>query len=706
MQTGRCFNCMNDLSQAAGSKCPVCGFDNADYRQPDHILPGGTLLHDRYYIGRMLGKGGFGITYIGYDMTLCTTVCIKEYFPSGGAMRNTRHSHLVSWEGSEHSAFFKDRREMFVNEARKAARVRDLQSIVSVWDVFDENDTAYIVMQYIKGRTLMEYLRSRQTVLSFQECMSILRPIITDLIQVHKNGLIHRDISPDNIMLKDDGKPILLDLGSAKDITLGTDQSSTLVVKHGFSPPEQYTVSERIGTWTDVYALCATIYFCITGKLVPDALDRMLQEKTPLNIPATVPEDIAETLRSGLALRIEDRIQNAQELLYRLDHAAGSGEAAPGRRPATSKETDVLRKQQTAPIHGQKKKPDERPVPGLPADRKNILYILAAVCVLVILGSAVGLILLKKPPEERPAAEQAIKTEQKEGMQNKDTQAEALQAETLQAETAANEIIPEGTVQGTGTQTDFAAVGGNQAHAIPGDDAVSPETTAETAATSYGSFQTVEKGKLHIATDPYYPPYEMITDDGSYTGIDIEIAAVIASRLELELVIDEVSFDSLLSSVQNGEADLAISALSMTEERAQMVSFTDNYASNAQIIIVGENAGIASPEDLKGKVIGCQEASAAYYYCLELNENITTFDTIISAMNALLAGEIDCIVAGREYMALAEEAGLVCIDSDFSPEYYSIAVSKENPGLLENVNRILQEMREDGTLDTILSTPW
>ena len=321
MITRRCYNCMNELGENV-QLCPVCGYDNSSPAQPPQALSCGTVLRDRYLIGKMLGQGGFGITYIGYDNTLDTPVCIKEFFPSGGAMRGNDGSGRVYWSAGSTGAARQQDRETFVKEARKAVKVRNLASVVKVWDVFYENDTAYIVMEYIKGITLKDYLVKRGKLMGLEECIDLLLPVIRDLKGVHDSGIIHRDISPDNLMIREDGKVMLLDLGAAKDMSKGSGQSSMMVAKKGFSPPEQYTERMSIGPWTDVYAMCATIYWCMTGKLLPEAMERMLGNDR-LEFPESMPEILRAVLQHGLELKPANRIKDMEELESDLKTALG-----------------------------------------------------------------------------------------------------------------------------------------------------------------------------------------------------------------------------------------------------------------------------------------------------------------------------------------------------------------------------------------------
>ena len=305
---------------APGAVCPRCGYDNTNgpRKQDIHALPCGMLLHGKYVIGRMLGQGGFGLTYIAWDLVLQTAVCIKEYFPNGAAMRDSSRSTMVYWSGGENAQELRRGQESFLKEARKAAMLRDLPSVVTVWDVFQENATAYLVMDYIEGMTMISYLKKTGRPLSESECVELFRPVMTDLETIHRRGIVHRDISPDNLMLQPNGTLMLLDLGAAKDLRGGSGQSSFVVAKRGFSPPEQYAERSKIGAWTDVYAMCATIVYCVTGKLLPEPMARMTGKS--IDLSAFSPA-VAAVLEKGLAIKVEDRIQSMGELERKLREA-------------------------------------------------------------------------------------------------------------------------------------------------------------------------------------------------------------------------------------------------------------------------------------------------------------------------------------------------------------------------------------------------
>lgn len=322
MNINRCVNCMEDMENVSGTICPRCHFDNARAAeaQSPYAMRQNSILHGRYLIGNVLGQGGFGITYIAFDLVLSIKVAIKEYFPMGIAMRDPGSSNTLLWHSTQvNTEQRQSGQESFLKEARRIAKIDQIPSIVRVRDTFFDNDTAYIVMDFVEGITLKDKLLKGGSI-SFSECMSYLTPMMEGLAQVHKAGIIHRDISPDNIIIQANGSVKLLDLGAAKDISMGQGQQSQLVAKKGFSPLEQYTEAGRIGPWTDVYALCATIYYCVTGKLVLNALDRMGNEE--IVFPESMKEPLAAhvklALKAGLALEAKNRIQSVEELLARL----------------------------------------------------------------------------------------------------------------------------------------------------------------------------------------------------------------------------------------------------------------------------------------------------------------------------------------------------------------------------------------------------
>jgi serine/threonine protein kinase len=259
MDTGKtCFNCFKEI-ESGDFPCPHCGFEAPQIQNPPNHLRCGSVLSGKYLVGRSLGQGGFGITYVGWDLNLDLKVAIKEFYPEGFASREqTMYSTVIPHTG-RNGDFFTHGRDKFVEEAKTLAKFTDLPGVVNVRDYFAANGTAYIVMEFLEGRTLKDILRERGKIPA-QEVLGMLDPVFSSLEKVHSAGLLHRDISPDNIILTSAGIAKLLDFGAARQFSTQGEKSNTVNVKHGFAPEEQYRTRGEQGPWTDIYALCATIY--------------------------------------------------------------------------------------------------------------------------------------------------------------------------------------------------------------------------------------------------------------------------------------------------------------------------------------------------------------------------------------------------------------------------------------------------------------
>ena len=306
-----CPNCMANVGQAYGV-CPVCGGSMNVENEP-HQLPINSILNGRYIIGRTLGAGGFGITYVGYDLKLNNKVAVKEYYMSGGVSR-TRSLTVIPTDRSNEAPFNKGK-ERFLDEAKILAQFIDEPNIVNVRDYFEENCTAYIVMEFLDGEDLTHYAK-RHGRLSFDEVLALLEPAMMALDKVHKKGLIHRDISPSNLMLLKHGRVKVLDFGTARTQSVLGEKSLSIMLKPGYAPEEQYRTHGQQGSWTDVYAMSATFYRLLTGKTPPTSTDRMFEDK--IDLPSALgvkitPQQEAALMR-GLAVRSQDRIQTMEEL--------------------------------------------------------------------------------------------------------------------------------------------------------------------------------------------------------------------------------------------------------------------------------------------------------------------------------------------------------------------------------------------------------
>lgn len=341
-----CPYCMSKTDGDA--PCPKCGLTEGAYQPKPHHLPPGSILLGRYLIGRVLGEGGFGITYIGFDLRLELKVAVKEYFPSNWVTRSAEQSLAVTrYTGA--SGSYEHGLERFLREARTMAKVVKQREIVSVRDFFEANDTAYIVMEYVDGTTFKELVAQRGGRIEPKELFSLVEPLFPALAAVHAAGLIHRDISPDNLMLE--GSCVrLLDFGCAREATLGSE-TMTITLKHGFAPIEQYQHKGQ-GPWTDVYALSATLYYCLTGKTPPQALDRLLDDELilPRRLGVALTEQQEKALLRGMAVRQHQRFRTVEELHAALyakeerpfppkERTASAGEETPEeKRPAEAEQ--------------------------------------------------------------------------------------------------------------------------------------------------------------------------------------------------------------------------------------------------------------------------------------------------------------------------------------------------------------------------------
>ncbi len=311
-----CLNCMEEKPNAYG-RCPHCGFDNANYVSRKNQLPPYTVLNRKYVIGRVIDAGGFGIVYLAKDFYSNSTIAIKEFFPASMMTRDTgTYNGEISTTYLASPKDIDEMRQKFLREARVLARFQDLEGIVHIKDLFEENGTAYMAMEYLDGIELKDYLQRNGT-LTFQETITLLRPVMNALKTLHGEGIVHRDISPDNIMLLKNGGVKLLDFGGAKNTLHQSDKRSEMVmIKKGYTPIEQYSTNSNIGPWTDIYALCATIYRCIVGETLPEPMELSTKKIIPPSqMGVKIPLRAEKTLLKGLEINYSNRIKNIRELI-------------------------------------------------------------------------------------------------------------------------------------------------------------------------------------------------------------------------------------------------------------------------------------------------------------------------------------------------------------------------------------------------------
>jgi len=302
--------CPHCMKPATGEVCPSCG-GQVHWQAPANQLPVGTLLRSPgghiYQIGAAKGQGGFGITYAALDLMNQNRVAIKEYFPSRSASRDNV-TRVICATGQMEG--FRNGLRSFLEEAKMLSAVGALDSVVSIRDFFEGNGTAYIVMEYVDGIPLHEVVR-RQGKMSQEELFAILPVLLRDIGILHRAGVIHRDISPDNLILTKQGKLKLLDFGSAR--SMETGKAMTVMLKAGFSPVEQYQ-SKGQGPYTDVYAMAGTIYYCLTGVVPPTAIDRITQDelRAPNALGAGLTQQQQDALLWGMTVQPQSRPQNME----------------------------------------------------------------------------------------------------------------------------------------------------------------------------------------------------------------------------------------------------------------------------------------------------------------------------------------------------------------------------------------------------------
>ena len=318
MAIRRCMGCMSTY-EAIDEMCPFCGYiEGTPAKEAYHIKPG-SLLHDRYTVGRAIGFGGFGITYIAWDNKLMQKVAIKEYMPSEYATRVPGNLTVTIYDGERYTEFMTGLQK-FLDEAQRLAKFQNVPGIVRILDCFSENLTAYIVMEYLDGMSLKQYLAEHGGKLPYEEAVEFILPVLAALQAVHKEGIIHRDISPDNIFITEDGEVKLLDFGAARYASTGYSKSLSVILKPGYAPAEQYLSHGEQGPWSDVYATAATLYRMITGVVPEEALERKEKDtlKPPSALGAKLPKNAEKAILNALNVRVENRTASAEKFEAQL----------------------------------------------------------------------------------------------------------------------------------------------------------------------------------------------------------------------------------------------------------------------------------------------------------------------------------------------------------------------------------------------------
>lgn len=305
----KCANCFSDIEKRGGV-CPVCGYAKGTPCEP-FVLPRGKKLGGRYIVGGCIGSGGFGITYLAFDLKGGRTVAVKEYFPSMLARREK--GVCVVPNGAKNARQYNIGAEKFFDEAELVRRFNGNSGVVSVYECFYENNTAYCIMEYLDSITLEKYVK-KYGALSSAQTLYIADKVTTALMVLHSGGVLHRDVSPDNVMICRDGGVKLIDFGAARQLLAGGTDGLTVIMKTGFSPPEQYLNNSEADIRADIYSLGTTLYYALTGKIPENPYLRRENDAAFAENSANADSGLWEIIRKAAAVSSGERYKNAEAM--------------------------------------------------------------------------------------------------------------------------------------------------------------------------------------------------------------------------------------------------------------------------------------------------------------------------------------------------------------------------------------------------------
>ena len=325
----RCFNCMG-VFDSGFEVCPHCGYVISSLPTVAYHLYPKTMLNGRYVIGTVLRHGGFGVTYNAWDTTLNAHVAIKEYFPNGLVQRIPGTTEVIVLAGDKQEQYQLGL-ERFLDEAKNTVCFSSHPNIVNVFRFFEENHTAYIVMEFLNGEPLNKYLEQWNGILGIDDAIEITCAMCDALTEIHKTKIVHRDVNPNNIFLCDKGVK-LIDFGAARISETEFERTRSIVITPGYAPPEQYQSKSRQGPWTDTYSLSATLYRMLTGNKPMESIDRKIEDKLelPTVLNPAIPPWLEQIIMNGMALESELRYQTAEDLKKALE--TRTGQALPEER--------------------------------------------------------------------------------------------------------------------------------------------------------------------------------------------------------------------------------------------------------------------------------------------------------------------------------------------------------------------------------------
>ena len=311
----RCLKCMKEFDEKYGV-CPHCGQVPGQEKNEPYELPPGSVLKGRYLVGIAVGVGGFGITYRAWDRTLEKMIAIKEYYPSANGIVNRvpGQRQVIIYSG-QREIEFRNGKERFLLEARNMAKFNTHPNIVHVFDFFEENGTAYIVMEFLDGISYKQFILANGGTVNQDIALEVTLAVLDALREIHKNGIIHRDISPDNIFICQGGVVKLIDFGAARFSTGEEEKTLSVILKPGYAPPEQYRKRSRQGPWTDIYAVGAMFYRALTGVMPEESVNRLVQDNVipPSQLNPNISENLSNCIMRAMALNQELRFRNVDQ---------------------------------------------------------------------------------------------------------------------------------------------------------------------------------------------------------------------------------------------------------------------------------------------------------------------------------------------------------------------------------------------------------
>ena len=316
-----CPGCMREVENRSQMKyCPHCGYDLGNMQAAPHQLQPFTILNGKYIVGKVIGEGGSGITYLGTDMNLSMLVAIREFHPDSLVNRKIQSANKVTFNTGSDQENIKRWKKNFEEEAQMYLKFSEFGGMQRVIDCFEENNTSYVVLEYLEGISLKTYLKQKGGKIPVQELLRLIQPVIQFLSEFHAAGYIHLGISPNEMIITNSGQMKLCCYGVGTCCKVSDRNGISILLAPGYTPEEGYRIKGHQGPWSEVYALCGTIYKCITGKTPPEALERGKNDTLlpPSSYGIQISPQQEQAIMEGLAVYAENRIKDMDELHQKL----------------------------------------------------------------------------------------------------------------------------------------------------------------------------------------------------------------------------------------------------------------------------------------------------------------------------------------------------------------------------------------------------